>query len=181
MTKFLLLLGPSGVGKSTVIQELKALDERYIYISPYMTRELREGEKDKHSVTDAEFDQMEFVFVNEKYGVRYGTPKQPIVSALEANNFPVLDWPYDKLQDMRALFPVFVCYFQAPTQLELARRLEIDGRAGVSDRFSKAMDEFDLFKDGSEAKRIGVDLFLEIHTGKTAEIARQIHSAYTAG
>ena len=45
MQKFLLLLGVSGVGKSTIIRKLLAMDERFVYISPYITRQLREGER----------------------------------------------------------------------------------------------------------------------------------------
>ncbi|MBU4010588.1 MAG: guanylate kinase, partial [Proteobacteria bacterium] len=58
LSKFLLLLGVSGVGKSTLIRELKRLDERFIYISPYMTRPLREGESDKIEVSNEEMDLM---------------------------------------------------------------------------------------------------------------------------
>ncbi|MBI2459148.1 MAG: hypothetical protein HYV53_01175 [Parcubacteria group bacterium] len=58
MSKFLLLLGPSGVGKSAIIDELSKFDNRFVYISPYMTRPLRLGEKNKVAVSDEQMDEM---------------------------------------------------------------------------------------------------------------------------
>lgn len=77
MTKFLLLLGPSGTGKSTIIRELRQMDERFIYISPYITRPLRENETDKVHISDQEMDLRkengEFLTINNLYGIRYAT------------------------------------------------------------------------------------------------------------
>lgn len=77
---FTLLLGPSTVGKSTLIRAMNAASgDRFKYISPFTTRPLREGEQDKISVSDEEFDEMQlsgvFVYVNPLYGVRYGTSR----------------------------------------------------------------------------------------------------------
>ncbi|HBD04983.1 TPA: hypothetical protein DCZ32_00830, partial [Candidatus Uhrbacteria bacterium] len=58
MSKLLLLLGPSGVGKSAIIDELSKLDSRFVYISPYMTRPLRQGERNKIAVSDEQMDEM---------------------------------------------------------------------------------------------------------------------------
>ena len=58
MSKFLLLLGPSGVGKSAIIDELSKLDSRFVYISPYMTRPLRVGERNKVAISDKQMDKM---------------------------------------------------------------------------------------------------------------------------
>jgi len=77
--KLLLLLGPSGVGKSTIIKDMLARDRRFVYVTPYMTRPLRKGETDKISISDAELDTMiagnQFWSVNTLYGVRYASPK----------------------------------------------------------------------------------------------------------
>src|SRR5947209_6820937 len=73
---FVLLLGSSSVGKSTII---RGLDNNFFtYISPYITRPLREEERDKIAIGDDEFDSLAqdgmFVYINHLYGVRYGTP-----------------------------------------------------------------------------------------------------------
>ncbi|MGB4943249.1 MAG: hypothetical protein WBO92_04030, partial [Candidatus Moraniibacteriota bacterium] len=131
--KFLLLLGPSGVGKSTIIGELRQMDQRFRYISPVMTRELRPGEIDKIPVTDAELDEMgqqgKLLAVNHLYGVRYGTPKEPIDQAFEEGNFPILDWPVQNIEVMFQTFPgqTLTCYVEPPGVAALADRLA-DGR-----------------------------------------------------
>jgi len=106
MSKFLLLLGPSGVGKSSIIEELLQLDSRFVYISPFMTRALREGEKNKISISGEEMDKMwnrgELLVINELYGIRYATPRLPIVQALAQGNFPVLDWPISRIEAITA-------------------------------------------------------------------------------
>lgn len=41
---FVIMTGSSGVGKNTVINELKKLDNRFVLMPTYTTREMREGE-----------------------------------------------------------------------------------------------------------------------------------------
>lgn len=85
-TKFLLLLGPSGVGKSTIIRDMQAMDSRFVYISPYITRSLRKGEQDKIQISNQEMDERaargEFLVINSFYGIRYATPNDSIERAL---------------------------------------------------------------------------------------------------
>lgn len=151
-TKFLLLLGVSGVGKSTVIRELRSLDPRFEYVSPYTTRQLRDGETDKIHVSDEVMDRMEstgeFVVVNNLYGVRYGTPREPIVTSLQRGSFPILDWPIQKLKIMQELFPLYVVYITPPSIEKLTRRLNIDGRDNNGSRLSNALAELKRFQKG---------------------------------
>lgn len=58
-TKLLLLLGPSGVGKSSIIRELQATDARFVYVTPYTSRVLRPEETDKVHVTADQMDELE--------------------------------------------------------------------------------------------------------------------------
>lgn len=147
MTKFLLLLGPSGVGKTSIINELKRLDDRFDYISPYITRPLRNEEKDKVSVTNEIMDEMNnrgmFLAINEKYGIRYATPRIPIVQALENSRFPVLDWPISKLGLMREAFPgkLLAVYIEPPSLNDLRERLGRDGRDIDGTRYNEAVVE----------------------------------------
>jgi len=48
----------SGVGKSCIIEELIKIDDRFTYISPYVTRPLRDGEKNKIHISGEEMDEM---------------------------------------------------------------------------------------------------------------------------
>lgn len=85
---FVLLLGPSATGKSTIIGEMNAQSQECVfeYVKRIMTRPNRPGETDKVQVTDQEFNELEqaseFVAVNGLYGVRYGTPLRGILKPL---------------------------------------------------------------------------------------------------
>lgn len=147
MSKFLLLLGPSGVGKSSIIEELIQLDSRFVYISPFMTRSLRYGEKNKISISNGEMDEMsergEFLVINELYGIRYATPRQPIEQALRDNNFPVLDWPINRISVMTEAFPnqLYTVYVSPPSIEALQQRLARDDRDADGHRLRSAREE----------------------------------------
>lgn len=151
MNKLLLLLGVSGVGKSAIVEKLIQLDNRFIYISPYMTRLLREGEKDKISITDGQMDEMwkkgELLAINELYGVRYATPRLPIIQAMTEGSFPVLDWPISRIEIMRRAFPaqLFVVYVSPPSIEVLQQRLAKDKRDIDGERLRRAKEELDAY------------------------------------
>jgi len=97
MSKFLLVLGVSGAGKSVIIRELLKLDSRFRYISPFVTRPLRAGEIDKVHMDEAEmlerYKRGEFVVVptqvysrclcrNKKTGHGYPRIYRPLMSSV---------------------------------------------------------------------------------------------------
>lgn len=95
---FVLLLGPSGIGKTTIINELLGqYENRFSYIVPYTTRELRVGETDKVHVDDPTFNELEargkFLYVKQLYGSKYGTPVDLVSHAIEVGSIPILDFP----------------------------------------------------------------------------------------
>ena len=134
MSKFLLVLGVSAVGKSTIIEELLQLDSRFVYISPYMTRPLRDGEKNKISISLVKMKKMQkegrFIIVNKFYNTYYATPKAQIFEALALGNFPVLDWPISRMAVMLKLFPsqLYTVYVLPPSISVLKKRLASDSR-----------------------------------------------------
>jgi guanylate kinase len=185
MSKFLLLLGPSGVGKSTLIRELRHLDNRFTYISPYTTRKLREGETDKVSVSDQTLDEMaacgEFLIINEIYGIRYGTPRLPIIEALGTGKFPVLDWPISRIDIMTKAFPgkLYTIYVAPPSIEALRERLAKDGRDADGSRLRGAVEELEAFQAGKFED--SYDFNIVTHTDRVSEIARSIYSKYLEG
>lgn len=130
-SKLLLLYGPSGVGKTSIMRRLVDYDDRFVFVVPFTTRALRDGEIDKAHVSVDRMLEMEmkncFVYVNEVYGVKYATPKEPIDSALAQGLFPVLDWPIQKSWLMKMAFPgkVFGVYVAPPSAEVLERRLAL--------------------------------------------------------
>lgn len=153
---FVLLLGPSATGKSTLIQELnaQATDTYFEYVKPIITRPNRPNETDKVSVTDSEFDSMaargEFVVVNGLYGVRYGTPLQGITSPLSKGNTPILDYPLEAVGALqRPEYDTLNLYIFPPSLETWRGRIEssdrnLDGRleAGIRELGSLAMTGF---------------------------------------
>jgi len=181
-SKFLLILGPSGVGKTSVIKELIKLDKRFVYISPFMTRELREGEKDKIPISEAEMKNMqargEFLVVNKIYGTSYATPRQPIFYALENEMFPVLDWPIEYLETMQKEFPnrLYLVYLAPPSIKVLEQRLNKDGRDPDGKRLKMASEELKTYNSQKYNKVF--DLKLVSEENQTEKIAYNIYINY---
>lgn len=180
--KFLLILGPSGTGKSTVIRILRQLDSRFCYISPYITRKLREGETDKIFMHEAKLRQREeaneFLVVNYNYGFYYATPRAAILSAFANNHFPILDWPIERLPVMRQAFPgrLFVVYLRPPSLEVLAERLSWDGRDLNGNRYQEAAKEYVKFPLHILDEL--VDLVIESASSQEQQIAQAIYDAY---
>jgi len=181
-SKFLLLLGPSGTGKSTVIRELRKLDGRFVYISPYITRKLREGEADKIPLSEARMDEMdsrgEFLVINDLYGIRYATPLTPIIEAFDSGSFPLLDWPISRMDVMTQAFPdrLFVIYLIPPSEEVLRIRLGQDERDPTGSRLRAALQELADFQNGAYDHLF--DLSVIAHDNQVSQIAQSIYSPY---
>lgn len=182
MSKFLLLLGSSGVGKSTIIDELCRLDSRFIYISPYMTRSLREGEKNKISISDERMDEMwsrgELLAINELYGIRYATPRLPIVEALASGNFPILDWPISKIGVMTQAFPeqLHIVYVSPPSIAVIRQRLIKDRRDTDGLRLQSAQEELEAYES---SRYVGIcDFEIISEENQIPKIAHAIYASY---
>lgn len=175
-SKFLLLLGVSGVGKSTIIKRLRELDDRFVYISPFVTRKLREGERDKVSVTSDEMDRLivegAILVVNEIYSVRYATPSRPIEEAFSNSLFPLLDWPIAKLPIMAEKFPgrLFSVYIEPPNITELKRRLGKDDRDKNGKRLLEAIKELEILGKGRFDDQCDLRLTLDNNVEVVADI-----------
>lgn len=182
MSKFLLLLGPSGVGKNSIIEELIRLDNRFVYISPFMTRPLREGEINKISISGEKMDELlsrgEILAVNELYGIRYATPRLPIKQALTEDNFPVLDWPISRMDIMTQAFPNQLCvvYVSPPSIEALQVRLAKDGRDTDGHRLQSAREELEIYKSSRYAGVCNFEIVAE--ENQVPKIARAIYGYY---
>lgn len=184
MTRFLLLLGPSGVGKTTIIRKLREMDARFVYISPYITRKLREGEADKVYVSNKKLNTLiadgKILVVNELYGIRYATPKEKIEKAFKAGKFPLLDWPIERLDVMQVHFPdrLFRVYIRPPSLAVLKERLRQDDRDPSQDRLKAGIAELKRLRSGEYDHLI--DYSIANPAGDSDTVADAIYERYLA-
>ncbi|GAA0235296.1 guanylate kinase [Saccharothrix mutabilis subsp. mutabilis] len=142
------LSGPSGVGKSSVLAELRRMGPDVHFSVSVTTRKPRPGEVDGvhyHFVDRAEFDEMvsngELLEHAEFAGNCYGTPRAPVVAALASGRPSLLEIELQGARQVRAAMPEAQLVMLAPPSWEdlvgrltgrgtedpavVARRLEI--------------------------------------------------------
>lgn len=128
--KLLVVSGPSGVGKSTITNQLRGDDRFWISVS-VTTRKMRAGEVDGvnyHFVTDEVFDRMisngEFLEFAEFAGAKYGTPRKPVESALTSGKNVILEIELNGARQIRKNSKEAIMVFiEPPTWEELTARL----------------------------------------------------------
>jgi len=128
--KLLVVSGPSGVGKSTITNQLRGDDRFWISVS-VTTRKMRAGEVDGvnyHFVNDDVFDRMisngEFLEFAEFAGAKYGTPRKPVESALTSGKNVILEIELNGARQIRKNSKEAIMVFiEPPTWEELTARL----------------------------------------------------------
>jgi guanylate kinase len=147
------LSSPSGAGKTTLSRLLLRSDRNVELSVSVTTRPKRRGEidgRDYHFINRARFDAMvasaELLEWAEVFGHRYGTPRQPVITALRAGRDVLFDIDWQGTQQLREkarddLVSVFIL---PPSVRELERRLKTraqDSRDVIGQRMAKAAGE----------------------------------------
>jgi guanylate kinase len=161
-SRLTVLSGPSGVGKSTVVAELRRISpEIWISVS-VTTRRPRPGEVDGREyffVDDNEFDRLiadgELLEWAALYGrQRSGTPRAPVQERLKAGIPTLLEIDVNGARQVKRAVPDALMVFLAPPSWdELVRRLTSRGteppevvarRLAVAEEEMAAAGEFDV-------------------------------------
>jgi guanylate kinase len=149
----LVLSSPSGAGKTTITRSLTEAEPDLALSVSVTTRPPREGEIDGrhyHFIARARFDEMvakaELLEHAVVFDHCYGTPRVPVVAALEAGRDVISDVDWQGTQQLKAtmrddLVSVFIL---PPSREALQDRLERraqDSAVVVAARMAKAADE----------------------------------------
>lgn len=150
---FLVVLsGPSGVGKNTLLNEVLPLVPDLLYSVSATTREPRANEvhgQHYYFVSEAEFDRMqragELLEWAEFVGRKYGTPRKYIERSLAAGNTVIMDIDIQGAKQIREAMPEAVFVFLLPPSFEeLNRRIHdrgLDSKQAIERRLLSAQDE----------------------------------------
>jgi guanylate kinase len=146
------LSGPSGVGKGTVVAEVRRLFPHVWVSISCTTRQPRPGEADGvqyHFLSDAEFDDLIATDRLLEYatfaGYRYGTPRKPVEQHLAAGRPTLLEIELQGARQIRTRMPEAQFVFLAPPSAgHLRERLAGRGTEPaevIEERLDRAMIE----------------------------------------
>lgn len=121
----IVLSGPSGAGKDTVLNRMKELGFPFHYVVTATTRPRRAGENngvDYYFRSEAEFQEMlqqgELLEWAQVYGHWYGVPKQQVKQALEKRKDVIVKVDVQGAATIKNLLPGAVLIFLAPPSIK---------------------------------------------------------------
>ena len=119
------ITGPSGVGKDSLLARLKALGRPYHFAVTATTRPPRPEETegvDYYFLSDERYDEMlangEFLENATVYGHRYGVPRTPIRDALAAGRDVLMRTDVQGARYVKSVCPAALTVFVAPPSWE---------------------------------------------------------------
>ena len=132
--RLIVLSGPGGVGKSTVVAKLRNNRNFFLSVS-VTTRAPRPGEIDGesyHFVSPEAFQKMiddnEFLEWADFAGARYGTPRTPVVDALNSGLNVLLEIEIQGARQVKRAKPeALMVFLEPPTFEELEERIKSRG------------------------------------------------------
>jgi len=184
------LSGPSGVGKSSVLTELRGLGEDVYYSVSVTTRKPRPGEVDGehyHFVDRDEFDRMvkagELLEHAEYAGNCYGTPRRPVEAALERGTPAILEIELQGARQVRRAMPAAqLVMLMPPTWEVLVTRLTgrgtedpavVQRRLEAAERELAAAEEFDAVLVNSDVRAVARELLTLVVGSPTERVSSE--------
>lgn len=150
--KLIVLTGPSGVGKGTLMRSLLARHPELYYSVSATTRSPRPGEidgKDYYFISRSKFEQLvaagEFLEWAEFAGNYYGTPREPVINQICSGKLVLLEIELKGARQIRRSFPEALSIFIMPPSFsELEKRIRTrgqDSEEAIARRLRRAQDE----------------------------------------
>ena len=169
-----IISGPSGVGKDTIIEALRRRrhDPEYHYVVTCTTRAKRPGEVngvDYWFLDSATFAAQraagEFLEANDVHGNRYGTPRSQVREALAEGRDVILKIDVQGAQVVKEKIPGALLIFLIPPSLEdLFERL--------LSRATESADELDLRQRNAAIELARQEDYDYVVTNKTGQVER---------
>ena len=161
LKKLIIITGPSGVGKGTVVKELLDRNKDIWLSISATTRNPRIGEKDGENyyfISDEKFkdmiDKKEFLEWAQFAGNYYGTPLSTLNEKIEKGFIVLLEIEVEGAKQIKEKFPEALSIFLLPpSKAELEKRIRnrgtekeeaIDRRLSRADYEIASSDEFDF-------------------------------------
>jgi guanylate kinase len=149
-----IISGPSGVGKDSVLEQLRLAYPDAQYVVTATSRAMRPGEIEGvhyHFIDREDFERQiaagEFIESANVYGNLYGVPRKPIVEGLEAGRNVIIKVDVKGAKTLREKITNPVSIFLAPESMEeLRERLrsrKTDNEEALNRRFNTASEELD--------------------------------------
>jgi guanylate kinase len=168
----LVMSGPSGVGKTSIVHELTRRFDAVFSVSA-TTRERTPSERDGvdyYFVSHEQFQrwiaEKRFLEYAQVFGRNcYGTPREPVERQLEQGKVVILDVDVQGAANVKKEMPDAFCVFiLPPSEAELLRRLQERGREdlqAIARRFAEAQKEMEFAKSSGvyDAFVVNDDLF----------------------
>ena len=152
--KLVVISGPSGTGKGTVIKELLKLRPEYVFSVSATTRKPRPGEADGIAYRFLSHEQFKEMIKNNEFleyaqfvGEFYGTPIKPVLESVENGITTILDIEVQGAkQVMKKDIDALTVFITAPDMDELENRLRgrgTDSEEKLLARLERARQELE--------------------------------------
>jgi guanylate kinase len=141
--------GPSGVGKSTLIERFLQEDAQSSFSVSYTTRQKRKHEidgRDYYFVSKETFEEMigkdSFLEWESVHSYMYGTPKEEVLKTLNTGKDIILDIDVKgALNIQNKCSNACLIFIEPPSTEELIRRLALRGEKEIDLRMKRVQEE----------------------------------------